>query len=127
MDHEQRVSTARQGGLDDIGRLRLAALVTPVQASQTQVAIAAKFQRMGARAKNGRKAILITSASGTSYTQITHAAPCQVFLSADEERPPHWLWRMALQCRTAAPGMRSETKAPNPTNFWSGFQPRLKS
>jgi molybdate transport system substrate-binding protein len=73
--------------------LLLAALATPVRADKTHVAVAANFNEPAReiaalfRKKTGHEAILITGASGAFYTQITHGAPFEVFLSADEERP----------------------------------------
>jgi len=37
--------------------------------------------------ETGHEAVLIFGASGAFYTQITHSAPFEVFLSADSERP----------------------------------------
>jgi molybdate transport system substrate-binding protein len=62
-------------------------------AAQTHVAVAANFAEPAReiaamfKEKTGHEAILITGASGAFYTQITHGAPFEVFLSADEERP----------------------------------------
>ena len=44
--------------------------------------IAALFKQ-----KTGHEAVLIFGASGAFFSQITHGAPFEVFLSADEERP----------------------------------------
>jgi molybdate transport system substrate-binding protein len=70
-----------------------AALVSPALAGQTHVAVAANFTEPSKeiaelfKAKTGHEAILIFGASGAFYTQITHEAPFEVFLSADSERP----------------------------------------
>ena len=58
--------------------------------------IAALFKQ-----KTGNEAILITGASGAFYTQISHGAPFDVFLSADEERP-----RLAVENGFAVPDSR---------------------
>ena len=84
----------------------VAAFVTPVQAEQNQpapsapvavgvthVAVAANFTEPSKeiaalfKARTGHEAVLIFGASGAFYTQITHEAPFEVFLSADAERP----------------------------------------
>jgi molybdate transport system substrate-binding protein len=63
------------------------------EAGQTHVAVAANFTEPAReianlfRQKTGHEAILIFGASGAFYTQITHGAHFEVFLSADEERP----------------------------------------
>ena len=44
--------------------------------------IAALFKQ-----KTGHEAVLIFGASGAFYTQITHSAPFEVFLSADDTTP----------------------------------------
>jgi molybdate transport system substrate-binding protein len=65
----------------------------PVEAGQTQVAVAANFtapaKEIAAlfKAKTGDEALLSFGASGTFYTQIAQGAPFQVFLSADADRP----------------------------------------
>lgn len=65
----------------------------PLLAAETQVAVAANFtepakQIAAAFEKaTGHKAILAFGASGAFYTQISHGAPFEVFLSADAERP----------------------------------------
>lgn len=65
----------------------------PVLAADTQVAVAANFTEpakeiAAAFAKaTGHKAILSFGSSGTFYTQITHGAPFEIFLSADAVRP----------------------------------------
>jgi molybdate transport system substrate-binding protein len=87
--------------------LLLAALAAPAQAGQTHVAVAANFNEPAReiaelfKKKTGHKAILITGASGAFYTQITHGAPFEVFLSADEERP-----RLAVENGFAVPDSR---------------------
>jgi molybdate transport system substrate-binding protein len=63
------------------------------EAAKTHVAVAANFTEpareiaLRFREKTGREAVLIFGASGAFFTQITHDAPFDVFLSADEERP----------------------------------------
>lgn len=62
-------------------------------ADQVNVAVAANFtapaKEIAAafRQKTGHAAVLSFGSSGQFYTQITQAAPFQVFLSADQERP----------------------------------------
>ena len=73
------------------------ALLTPLaglaQAGQTHVAVAANFTEPAKeiaalfKEKTGHEVVLIFGASGAFYTQITHGAPFEVFLSADTERP----------------------------------------
>jgi molybdate transport system substrate-binding protein len=84
--------------------LKLAALLTAfvalatslaaqAQAAQTHVAVAANFTEPAKeiaalfKQKTGHEAVLIFGASGAFFTQITHGAPFEVFLSADSERP----------------------------------------
>ena len=87
--------------------LLLATLAAPVKADQTHVAVAANFNEPAReiaklfRKKTGHEVILITGASGAFYTQITHGAPFEVFLSADEERP-----RLAVENGFAVPDSR---------------------
>ena len=77
------------------------------QAGQTHVAVAANFIEPAReiatvfQKKTGHEAILISGASGNFFSQITHGAPFEVFLSADEERP-----RMAEEQGFAVPGSR---------------------
>jgi molybdate transport system substrate-binding protein len=65
----------------------------PVEAAQTQVAVAANFTQPAKeiaalfKDKTGDEALLSFGASGNFYTQITQGAPFQVFLSADADRP----------------------------------------
>ena len=67
--------------------------MTPALSGQTHVAVAANFTEPSKeiaalfKAKTGHEAVLIFGASGAFYTQITHEAPFEVFLSADSERP----------------------------------------
>ena len=87
--------------------LVLAAFAAPARAEKTHVAVAANFNEPAReiaalfRKKTGHEAILITGASGAFYTQITHGAPFEVFLSADEERP-----RLAVENGFAVPDSR---------------------
>ena len=71
----------------------LAALVAgPALAAETQVAVAANFAEPARdiaaafEKATGHKAVLAFGASGAFYTQISHGAPFEVFLSADAER-----------------------------------------
>ena len=63
------------------------------KAGQTNVAVAANFtepaKQIAAlfKQKTGHEAILSFGASGPFLAQITHDAPFQVFLSADQDRP----------------------------------------
>jgi len=65
----------------------------PALAADTQVAVAANFTEpakeiaAGFEKTTGHKAVLAFGASGAFYTQISHGAPFEVFLSADAERP----------------------------------------
>ena len=76
--------------------LLLAALAMPVKADQIHVAVAANFNEPAReiaelfRKKTHHKVILITGSSGAFYTQITHGAPFEVFLSAEQiqNKPP---------------------------------------
>jgi molybdate transport system substrate-binding protein len=87
--------------------LLLGGVAGPAQAAQTHVAVAANFAEPAReisamfKEKTGHEAILITGASGAFYTQITHGAPFEVFLSADEERP-----RLAVENGFAVPDSR---------------------
>jgi molybdate transport system substrate-binding protein len=78
-----------------------------VRAEETQVAVAANFTEPAKEiaaaftATTGHKATLSFGSSGQFYTQITHGAPYEVFLSADAERPTK-----AEQDGFAAPGTR---------------------
>lgn len=77
------------------------------QAGQTHVAVAANFTEPAReiaalfRQKTGHEAVLIFGASGAFFTQITHSAPFEVFLSADKERP-----RLAVEQGFAVPESR---------------------
>ena len=80
---------------------------TRADAGQTHVAVAANFIEPAReiatlfQEKTGHEAILISGASGAFFSQITHGAPFEVFLSADEERP-----RLAIEQGFAVPGSR---------------------
>ncbi len=81
-----RVAVAASGAL-------LASLAATAEAGQTNVAVAANFtepaKQIAAlfKQKTGHDAILSFGASGAFLAQITHEAPFQVFLSADQDRP----------------------------------------
>jgi molybdate transport system substrate-binding protein len=71
----------------------LISLAAEAQAGVTHVAVAANFTEPAKeiaalfKQKTGHEAVLIFGASGAFFTQITHGAPFEVFLSADSERP----------------------------------------
>jgi molybdate transport system substrate-binding protein len=71
----------------------LTSLAAQAQAGVTHVAVAANFTEPAKeiaalfKQKTGHEAVLIFGASGAFFTQITHGAPFEVFLSADAERP----------------------------------------
>src|SRR5262249_57608218 len=81
--------------------------VGSAEAAKTHVAVAANFTEPAReiaarfREKTGHEAVLIFGASGAFFTQITHDAPFEVFLSADEERP-----RLAVEKGYAVPESR---------------------
>ena len=68
-------------------------LGSSAEAAQTHVAVAANFAEPAKeiaelfKQKTGHEAVLIFGASGAFYAQITHGAPFEILLSADEERP----------------------------------------
>jgi molybdate transport system substrate-binding protein len=68
-------------------------VAAPAQAGQINIAVAANFTEPAKeiaalfKQKTGDVAVLSFGASGNFFTQITHDAPFQVFLSADAERP----------------------------------------
>ncbi len=68
-------------------------MAAPAFAAETQVAVAANFTEpakeiaAGFEKATGHKAVLAFGASGAFYTQISHGAPFEIFLSADSERP----------------------------------------
>ena len=65
----------------------------PATAAQTNVAVAANFTEAAKeiaasfKQKTGDDAVLSFGATGQLYTQITQAAPFEILLSADDERP----------------------------------------
>ncbi|MGO8738525.1 molybdate ABC transporter substrate-binding protein [Rhodoblastus sp.] len=71
----------------------LSLLAVRAEAAQVQVAVAANFTEPAKeiaalfKRKTGNDVLLSFGASGVFYTQITHGAPFQILLSADEERP----------------------------------------
>ncbi len=71
----------------------LTSFAVPAVAGVTHVAVAANFTEPAKeiaalfKQKTGHEAVLIFGASGAFFSQITHGAPFEVFLSADEERP----------------------------------------
>jgi molybdate transport system substrate-binding protein len=71
----------------------LTSLAAPAQAGVTHVAVAANFTEPAKeiaalfKEKTGNEALLSFGASGAFFTQITHSAPFEVFLSADSDRP----------------------------------------
>src|SRR5262249_3672457 len=71
----------------------LISLAAQAQAAVTHVAVAANFTEPAkeiaelVKQKTGHEAVLSFGASGAFFTQITHGAPFEVFLSADFERP----------------------------------------
>ena len=75
--------------------LLLAALLVSANADagEVQVAVAANFtapmQRIATEFEkdSGHKAALMSGATGKFYAQISHGAPIEVFLSADDETP----------------------------------------
>jgi molybdate transport system substrate-binding protein len=68
-------------------------LSVPVLADEVQVAVAANFtapmKRIAAdfEKDTGHKAVLTFGATGKFYAQITHGAPFEVLLAADDETP----------------------------------------
>ena len=79
----------------------------PAFAADTQVAVAANFTAPAKEiaaaftAKTGHHALLSFGSSGQFYTQISHGAPFEVFLSADPDRP-----KKAEQDGLGIPGTR---------------------
>lgn len=71
----------------------LTSLAVEAHAGVTHVAVAANFTEPAKeiaalfKQKTGNDAVLSFGASGAFFTQITHGAPFEVFLSADEARP----------------------------------------
>lgn len=88
--------------------LLLTVVATPAAlAAETRVAVAANFTE-AARAigaafheSTGHRAVFSFGATGQLFAQITHDAPFEVFLAADQERP-----RRAVEDGFALPGTR---------------------
>ena len=89
----RRFSGAMMKAVAAVFSCLLSVFCAPAEAGQTHVAVAANFTEPAKeiaalfKQKTGHEAVLIFGASGAFYTQITHEAPFEVFLSADEERP----------------------------------------
>jgi molybdate transport system substrate-binding protein len=68
-------------------------LASAASAAETQVAVAANFTEPAKEiaaafeTATGHTAVLNFGSSGAFYTQLSHGAPYEVFLSADAERP----------------------------------------
>ncbi len=68
-------------------------LAAPVQAESARIAVASNFRAAMQPLKSGFEAMtqhritISAGASGQLFAQITHGAPFDVFLSADQERP----------------------------------------
>jgi molybdate transport system substrate-binding protein len=83
------------------------AFAGPALAAETQVAVAANFTEPAKdiaaafTAATGHKANLSFGSSGQFYSQMSHGAPYEVFLSADAERP-----KKAEQDGLGVPGTR---------------------
>ncbi len=79
-----------RGALAGLAALTFASVA---RAAEVQVAVAANFtepaKEIGAlfERTSGHKVLLSFGPSGGFYTQISHGAPFEVFLSADDERP----------------------------------------
>ncbi len=73
--------------------LAFALFIAPAHAGQVRVAVAANFTAPARelaslfKTRTGHEAVLSFGSSGQFYAQITQAAPFDVFLSADAERP----------------------------------------
>lgn len=71
----------------------LVLFTAPARAGETQVAVAANFAEpakqiaVAFQKATGHTAVLSFGASGAFYTQLTHGAPFELFLSADADRP----------------------------------------
>ena len=100
------------------------------RAGEVHVAVAANFSDAAKeiaaafKAQSGHDAVLSFGASGQFYAQITQAAPFDVFLSADEERPrklaeeglgvasqrfTYAIGKLVLFSRSGAPGLDETT------------------
>lgn len=82
-------------------------VATHTFAAETQVAVAANFTEpakeiaVAFQKATGNTAVLSFGSSGAFYTQMSHGAPFEVFLSADADRP-----KKAEQDGLAVPGSR---------------------
>jgi molybdate transport system substrate-binding protein len=87
------VSNACRRVLVPIFSAVVVAISSPAHPADTNVAVAANFTEpakeiaLAFERKTGHRAILSFGATGQFYTQITEAAPFQVFLSADQSTP----------------------------------------
>jgi molybdate transport system substrate-binding protein len=95
-----------------LARVALATILTlivapPLLAAETQVAVAANFTEPAKeiaaafQKATGNTAVLSFGSSGAFYTQMSHGAPFEVFLSADADRP-----KRAEQDGLGVPGSR---------------------
>jgi molybdate transport system substrate-binding protein len=97
----------RRGIIAALVSLSAFSFAAPAVAADTQVAVAANFTEpakeiAAAFAKaSGHRAVLNFGSSGAFYTQLSHGAPYEVFLSADADRP-----KKAEQDGYGVPGTR---------------------
>ena len=91
----------------------LTSLAAQAQADVTHVAVAANFTEPAKeiaavfKQKTGHEAVLSFGATGALFTQITHGAPFEVFLAADDRRPKAAVDGGFARRRTACSPMRS--------------------
>lgn len=87
------VNNLRQFTLTIFGFCWFTLFASPVHAAEVHVAVAANFTAPMKRIAeefekdSGHKAMLSFGSTGKFYAQITHGAPFDVFLSADDETP----------------------------------------
>ncbi len=87
----------------------LSLLAVRVEAAQVQVAVAANFTEPAKeiaalfKQKTGNDVLLSFGASGVFYTQITHGAPFQILLLADEDRPKQAVEKVLALAKATSP------------------------